>query len=173
MPTTVTTFTAFPTAQFREFVDDSGFEPSYGQKSLRGAENLPVVYVNWYDALVFCDWLDGRWRAAGWLPDGYRLTLPSEVEWEKAARGGREIASQPQIVAAADLQNALATPLTLQKNPLPQRRYPWGDDPEQEELASGKTVYRANNKSAGIGGRCVVGGFPQGGNPVGCLDLSG
>jgi formylglycine-generating enzyme required for sulfatase activity/energy-coupling factor transporter ATP-binding protein EcfA2 len=161
------------TAQFREFVADSGFKPRYGQESLRGAGNLPVAFVNWYDALAFCNWLDARWRAAGWLPDGYRVTLPSEVEWEKGARGGQEIPAQPVAVAAPNLPAVLANLPALQENLLPQRSYPWGDAPEEEESAPEQTIYRANNENAGIGSRCVVGSFPQGGSPVGCLDLSG
>ena len=160
------------TAQFKEFVADSGHKPSY-YRSLEGEGNLPVAYVNWYDALAFCDWLDKRWRGAGWLPDGYRVTLPSEAEWEKAARGGRQITQTAQIVAPPDLAAGLGSLPDLVENPLPQRNSPWGNEPAQEGLTSGETIFRENNEAAGIGERCVVGAFPAGESPVGCLELSG
>ena len=39
----------------------------------------PVVQVSWHDAIAFCDWLS--------KVSGRKVTLPSEPEWEKAARG--------------------------------------------------------------------------------------
>jgi formylglycine-generating enzyme required for sulfatase activity len=44
-----------------------------------GKENHPVVYVSWHDAVAFCQWLSQE------TDQSFRL--PTEAEWEKAARG--------------------------------------------------------------------------------------
>ncbi|GIK54560.1 MAG: SUMF1/EgtB/PvdO family nonheme iron enzyme [Chloroflexi bacterium] len=165
-------------AQFRKFAQESGYKPRWGERPLRLPDNWPVVYINWYDALAFAAWLDKRWRARGWLPEGYRVTLPSEVEWEKAARGGQEIPQTPQVLTADRLLSLSKQTLPMQANAraghdLSRRVYPWGDEPEQEEAARDGRLYRANNKEAGIGEPCAVGSFPAGASPYGCLDLSG
>ncbi|HEV8725704.1 MAG TPA: formylglycine-generating enzyme family protein [Candidatus Binatia bacterium] len=56
----------------------------------------PAVGVNWPDAIAYCRWLSDR--------IGEQFRLPTEAEWERAARGGRE--------------GAL---------------YPWGDEPPWEQ----------------------------------------
>jgi len=54
----------------------------------------PVVAVSWFDAVLYCEWL-GR-------ATGRRCRLPTEAEWERAARGGVE-----------------------------DKSFPWGDEPPQ------------------------------------------
>jgi formylglycine-generating enzyme required for sulfatase activity len=45
----------------------------------------PVVYVEWTDAIEYCKWLNSS--LDGKVASGFVLRLPTEAEWEKAARG--------------------------------------------------------------------------------------
>ena len=88
--------------EFAEFVAAGGysneaFRPlwdlsEYGERNFFGAwdapanwsyqsvySNWPVTGVTWHEAMVYCRWRTRR--------DGQRVTLPTEAQWERAARG--------------------------------------------------------------------------------------
>ncbi len=54
--------------------------PSFYQEASFSHPDKPVVGVTWYEAAAFCNWLSKR--------KGCLFRLPTEAEWERAARGG-------------------------------------------------------------------------------------
>jgi len=85
--------------EFKEFVDDGGYdrkefwtregwqwreenkiyEPGYWHDRKWNGSNFPVVGISWFEAEAYANWLSER--------TGPRYRLPTEAEWEKAARG--------------------------------------------------------------------------------------
>jgi formylglycine-generating enzyme required for sulfatase activity/energy-coupling factor transporter ATP-binding protein EcfA2 len=126
-------------AQYRLFVEATNREPPEHWEEgrpPRGKESHPVVGVTWYDALAYCEWLS--------QVTGKRITLPSEAEWEKAARGG--------------------LPPTGEGDRGEGRVYPWGDSFE---------ATRCNGADLGLGDTTPAGIFPTGASPDGVLDMAG
>jgi formylglycine-generating enzyme required for sulfatase activity len=53
-----------------------------------GDPNLPVEQVSWFEALLYCQKLTERDQAAGRITAQQAYRLPTEAEWEYAARAG-------------------------------------------------------------------------------------
>jgi len=99
-------------AQFGTFVAATKFELGDADAdALRDPPTRPVRFVSWHEALAYCEWLTTELasseRLAGCVAArlvrerGWQVQLPSELEWEVAARGG--------------VRN---------------RAFPWGDEPD-------------------------------------------
>ncbi|MCP4110443.1 MAG: SUMF1/EgtB/PvdO family nonheme iron enzyme, partial [Desulfobacteraceae bacterium] len=68
--------------QFRAFVQDTGYEADRRWRDY--PDNHPVVYVSWNDAVEYCKWLTEKLKEKGC---NWKIQLPTEAQWEKAARG--------------------------------------------------------------------------------------
>ncbi|HEX8456641.1 MAG TPA: SUMF1/EgtB/PvdO family nonheme iron enzyme [Pyrinomonadaceae bacterium] len=136
----------------RQWWDEAGWEwlqgesvkfPDRWEWQIDKAGNYPVVGLSWWEAHAYCRWYSTMMNG---LPSGWTVRLPTEAEWEKAARGGKTLAD--------------GTP-----NRSPQREYPWVGDWQESRANSGEGDWLA--------AVTPVGCFPKGFGPYGTWDQSG
>lgn len=75
-PVTNAEYAAFAWGNMEHVPDRIGW---LGALPPEGREDYPVIAVTWEDAMAYCNWLSGQ--------TGHKYRLPTEAEWEKAAKG--------------------------------------------------------------------------------------
>ena len=114
-------------AEYAHFLDATGHRPPPQWKDpCFSSPRQPVVAISWFDATAYCEWLSAL--------TGRHFRLPTEAEWERAARGGLE-----------------------------QKQFPWGDDPP-ESLVNYSARWKTGPEPVGSGERNDYGLFDIGAN---------
>lgn len=78
-PVTVAAYGRFADATGRAWASPARRDPA--------RQNHPATDLTWHDARAYCDWLTAEWRRDNRLPAHEVFRLPTEREWEAAARG--------------------------------------------------------------------------------------
>lgn len=121
------------TNEFEE-IEGADWQRPFGPGSNWSDWDHPVVHISWNDAAAYCAWVGGR--------------LPTEAEWEKAARG-----TDGWV-------------------------YPWGDQPLAGDRANLADVnleaeFSIREIDDGYEFTAPVGSYPRGASPYGALDMAG
>jgi len=82
---------AYPVTNFayQEFATAAGRPWRSADATRCEFANAPAVDLTWHDAMDYCAWLTSEWRTAGRIGTREIVRLPTEPEWEAAARGSR------------------------------------------------------------------------------------
>lgn len=124
-------------------------------------QNNPVVGISWYEAVAFTIWLETIFPK---LCNKWHVKLPSEAEWEKAARGGLMLPNQQIVKKIGQMLDAPDQNYLLSPNPVPKRTFAWGNAELNDNLA---------NYGNTIGSTSSVGIFPKNESPYGVREMIG
>ena len=108
-------------AEYFEFVKQTGYKaPSYwtGGKPIAGEEMQPVVRVSMEDVKAFAEWRSKR--------DGFKYRLPTEEEWEYAARNGEAANLYPWGNTWEDGRAAVEQTTLRDVTAFPEGKNKWG-----------------------------------------------
>ncbi|OLN97157.1 Serine/threonine-protein kinase pkn1 [Colletotrichum chlorophyti] len=74
----------------REWLSPDGDDPE--------RRNAPATDLTWHDARAYCSWLTARWQTSGRISTREEVRLPTEPEWERAARGDQNVTGDDGLV---------------------------------------------------------------------------
>ncbi|PIA93273.1 hypothetical protein CB0940_04456 [Cercospora beticola] len=77
--------------EYKKFIQETARNWSSPEQNDAARQNVPATDLTWYDAVAYCEWLTKVWHQSGRIATDQRVRLPTEPEWELAAKGDLEI----------------------------------------------------------------------------------